>query len=188
MNQMEPLILQLGHPKIEPGPFPAFKTVKDAFLRLFRAEEESTYLFWHAIPVRIRYREDLYHNFDAILAMAWLVQRDERGATKVDFTNQLLAIHWKIHWEGSSLIISGTFTALDALYTPYAQALNRWPEVQMEKQAFLNEWKTLLHQIIVAYQSGQVEIQDGTERRKWEMLQRVERQIPQYGRLYTRIE
>ena len=57
---------------------------------------------------------------------------------------------------------------------------------EIRKQTFLNEWKTLLHQIIVAFQSGHVEIRDGTERRKWELLQRVERQIPQYGQLYVR--
>jgi hypothetical protein len=180
------LEIQLGHPKINQGPFPVFERVSDAFPALFRAEEESVYLFWHAIPLRIRYREDLYRDFDAILAMAWLVQRDDRGATKVDLTNELLSIHWEIRWEGSGLVISGTFTALDDLYTLYAQALNRRPEAQMEKLAFLSEWKTLLHQIIVAFQSGQIEIQDGTERRKWELLQRVERQIPQYGQLYMR--
>jgi hypothetical protein len=178
--------LQLGHPKIETGPFPVFRMVKDVFLRLFRAEEESIYLFWQAIPVRIRYREDLCQNFDAIVAMAWLVQRDEQGATKVDFTNQLLSIHWEIRWGSDGLVIRSMFTALDDLYVPYAQALNQWPEVQTEKQMFLSEWKTLLHQIIVAFQSGHVEIQDGTERRKWELLQRVERQIPQYGQLYNR--
>ena len=50
----------------------------------------------------------------------------------------------------------------------------------------MSEWKTLLHQIIVAFQSGQVEIQDGTERRKRELLQRVERQIsPIRSTLYS---
>src|SRR5262249_52089712 len=178
------LVIQLGHPKINQGPFPPFERLCDAFPALFRAEEESVYLFWHAIPLRIRYREDLYRNFDAILAMAWLVHRDEQGATKVDLMTQLLSIHWEIRWESNRLVIHSTYFEQDDLYAPYAQALTQWTEGQISKPVFLSEWKTLLHQIIVAFQSGQVEIRDGTERRKWEMLQRVERQIPQYGQLY----
>ncbi|MBX2998654.1 MAG: hypothetical protein KF893_09115 [Caldilineaceae bacterium] len=178
--------IQLGHPKIKTGPFPTLEKVKDAFFFLFRPEEESIYLFWHAIPLRMRYREDLHRNFDAILAMAWLVLRDERGATRVDLINQLITAQWEIHWDERNLTIAAAFSALDDLYAPYAHALNRWAEMTMPKQAFLNEWKPLLRQIIVAFQSGQIEIEDGTERRKWEMLQRVEEQIPCYGQLYRR--
>jgi hypothetical protein len=180
------MIIQLGHPKIKQESFPLFATVREAFLHLFRAEEESIYLFWHTIPLRFRYREDLYRNFDSILAMVWLIQRDDQGATKVEFTNQLLTIRWEIRWEGDDLAIHSFCSALDDLYEAYAQALNQWPEVKITKQAFLNEWKTLLHQIIVAFQYGQVKIEDGTERRKWEMLQRVEGQMAQYGQLYIR--
>jgi len=179
-------VIQLGHPKINQGPFPPFERLCDAFPALFRAEEESVYLFWHAIPLRIRYREDLYRNFDSILALVWLAQRDDRGATKVELNNQLLSIHWEVRWEGDELNIHSAFVAHEELYAPYALSLERRPEAQMKKEAFLSEWKTLLHQIIVAFRSGRVEIRDGVERRKWEMLQRVESQIQQYGRLYTR--
>ena len=178
--------LQLGHIKIRQEPFPAFATVKEVFLHLFRAEEESIYLFWRAIPVRVRYREDLYHNMDAMLAMVWLIQRDEAGATQVDLVNQLLTIRWEVRWQQDDLAIHSVCAAHDALYTPYAEALNQQPEVTMARHVFLYEWKTVLHQIIVAFQAGQVTIQDGTERRKWELLQRVEGQIAHYGQLYTR--
>jgi hypothetical protein len=178
--------IQLGHPKIETGPFPTLEKVKDAFFYLFRLQEESVYLFWYAIPLQFRYRGDLYHNFNTILAMTWLIQRNLHGATKVNLTNALLSVQWEIHWDERNLTIAATFSALDELYAPYAHALNHWSEIMISKQAFLNEWKSLLHQIIVAFQSAQVEIEDGTERRKWEMLQRVERQIPCYGQLYRR--
>ncbi len=182
------LVLQLGHPKIKQDPFPAIDHLRDVFVHLFRAEEESVYLFWHEIPLRFRYHEDLYHNFDDIVALVWLVQRDDQGATKVHFTTQLVSIDWEVRWERDNLVVRGTFAGHDDLYGPYAEALNKQPEVKISKQVFLSEWKTLLHQIIVAFQSGHVEIQDGTERRKWELLQRVERQIPRYGQLYTAVK
>ena len=33
---------------------------------------------------------------------------------------------------------------------------------------------------------GERTFQDGPERRKWELLQRVEQQIPKYGKLYLK--
>ena len=188
MNYLAKFFIQLGHPKIGPGPFPEFETVREAFLHLFRTEEESSYLFWSEIPIRLRYREEFFHNFDPILAIVWLIQRDEQGATNATFVTQLLFIDLEFRWKGSEVTISGAFTSIDDLYEPYARALNRVSELQIKKQAFLGEWKTLLHQIIVAFQAGRIEIRDGTERRKWEMLQRVEQQIPHYGRFYVRPE
>lgn len=185
---MEQFSIQLGHPRINPRPFPEFKTVRDVFPQLFRPEEESSYLFWGEIPIRLRYREEFFHNFDSILALVWLIQRDEKGATKARLLTQLVTIDWEVRWQGSKVTISSTFTPVDDLYEPYAQALNRFPVLSMEKLAFLGEWRTLLHQIIVSFQAGQIQVEDGTERRKWELLQRVDEQIPNYGRLYTQPE
>src|SRR5690606_1816981 len=49
-------VIQLGHPKISQTVRPRFRRLSDVFLQLFREHEESAYLFWHAIPLRIRYR------------------------------------------------------------------------------------------------------------------------------------
>lgn len=182
------MMIQLGHPKIERGPFPMFKTVNTVFLELFRVEEESSYLFWNDIPIRLRYREELFHNFDAILALVWLIQRDEQGTTKATLLTQLVTIDWKVRWQINDITIHSVFTPVDDLYEPYAQALNHVPVLSMEKHTFLGEWRTLLHQIILSFQAGQIQIEDGTERRKLELLQRVDKQIPSYGRLYTQPE
>lgn len=176
--------LQLGHPKIQRVRPSTVEQLKDAFLSLFRAEEESGYLFWQEVPIQLRYREELANNFDQILAMVWLIQRDQQGATKINLNTQLLSAKWSVKWQDDELTIQSTFAAHDGLYSPYADALNLRSHLHLSRQMFLCEWKTLLHQIIVAFKAANIEIQDGTERRKWELLQRVEQQIPQYGQLY----
>lgn len=180
--------LQLGHPKINQKPFPVFERLRDGIAALFRADEESVYLFWHTIPLRLRYREDLARAFDDILAMAWLLQRDDRGATRVTFETQIVSITWVLRWEAAALVVTSEFTALEPLYAPYTEALSRFPELQIDRHAFLSEWKTLLRQLVIAVETGAVVIRDGTERRKWEMLQRVESAIPRYGSLYLQLE
>lgn len=178
--------LQLGHPRIRSGRFPVAQSLSEALDMLFRAQEESVYVFWHDIPIRFRYRQDLSRCFDDILAMVWLMQRDHEGATKVALDTQLLKAAWEVRWKDDACRIEAAFAERDELFAPYAEALNRYPEVHMERSAFLREWNTLLHQIIVSMEAGDVEIQDGVERRKWEMLQRVDRSIAEYGTIYTR--
>jgi hypothetical protein len=180
------LTIQLGHPKIQQVSFPVVEKLQEAFLDLFRSDEESIWLFWNDVPLELRYKEDLSRSFDNILAMVWLVQRDERGAIRVELENPLLSIQWEVRWEQDEIAVLGRFSAKDKLHAPYAEALNKSSEVRSAKGEFLSEWKTLLHQVIVAFQAGRVEIQDGPERRKWELLQRVEQEIPKYGKLYLK--
>jgi len=178
--------LQLGHPKITAQHFPEFSEVKQVFLSLFREEEESVYLFWNEIPLQFRYRQDLFANIDNIIALNWYLQQETTGKTSVKFSNQLLEMQWELYWTQGELIVKGHFHAHEELYQAYADALNASNEMTVSKQDFLQEWKTLLHQILVAFDAGNVQITDGQERRKLELLQRTEQTITGYGRLYTR--
>ncbi len=178
--------IQLGHPKITAQHYPEFSEVKEAFLSLFREEEESVYLFWNEIPVQFRYRLDLFANIDDIIALNWFLQQETKGRTCVKFSNQLLQMQWELFWDQDELTIKGHFSAHEALYKAYADALNRSNEMTVSKQDFLQEWKTLLHQVLVAFNAGNIQITDGKERRKLELLERTEQTITGYGRLYTR--
>lgn len=178
--------LQLGHLKIRSGPFPVARSISEALKILFREQEESVYVFWHDVPIRFRYKQDLTRSFDNILAMLWLMQREDEGATKVELDAQLLTARLEVRWDDEACHVHAVFTERDPLYEPYAEALNRSPHLSIDKRAFLSEWKTLLHQLIVSIEAGGVIIRDGTERRKWEMLQSVEHGIADYGRIYTR--
>jgi len=178
--------LQLGHPTIKQYAPKQYAAVRDVLLELFRENEESSYLFWNNIPIALRYSIDLFANFDSILAMTWLLGRDEKGCTVVQFTNQLLKAEWTIQWHQDECSINGSFEAHEDLYASYANALNESGKLEVSKNAFLAEWNTLLHQILVAIDASENTIQDGTERRKMELLQRTEQAIGRYGSIYTR--
>ncbi|MEO1614977.1 MAG: hypothetical protein AAFV88_03955 [Planctomycetota bacterium] len=153
---------------------------------IFRNEEESAYVFWAQIPVQLTYQRSLYECIDQVVAMAFVVHSNEEGATLVELQNQILDIRWELHWDRDELVIKSLFSARDDLYAPYAETLNRHAQLRMPRAVFLSEWHTLLHQIVVAIREANIEIEDGTERRKWELLQRLDEQIEGYGQLYTR--
>lgn len=180
------LTIQLGHPKINQWPAQEVKQVRDVFLKLFHPLEESIYLFWNGIPIRFRYREDMYHSFDEILAMTWLVQKENSGRTKAVLTAQLLKAELRISWKEDLVDIETTFTPFEELYKSYTDTLNTQNRISMSRHQFLAEWKMILHQAIVSLRAGNISIEDGKERRKLELLQHVEQTIPGYGKLYAK--
>ena len=178
--------IQLGHPKINTIPKQEFETVREVFLRLFTSPEESIFIFWNQIPLRFRYREDLYASFNDMLALVWLLQKEKKGETTAKFQNQLLTVSLTCVWNQDDLSIQARFESFEYLYEPYGAALNNSSEIHLSKAAFLSEWKTLLHQIVVSLEASKCIIKDGVERRRLELLQLTEKSIENYGRLYTR--
>ena len=179
-------LIQLGHPKINTIPKQEFKTVREVFLRLFKSPEEGIFLFWNEIPVRFRYARDLHDNFNEMLALVWLVQKESKGATTVSFQNQILKMNLTVEWEMDRLTIQGDFEAFEFLYDSYATAMNRSSSLELSKKAFLCEWNTLFRQLITAIDASNCSIEDGIERRRIEVLAQTANLIESYGRLYTR--
>ncbi len=181
------MTIQLGHPKIKSQiDRQSIASIKEIFPLLFVQAEESIYVFWNNIPIRLRYREDLFLGFNELLAMVWMVQKEAVGATKVSFVNQILFIHWEISWDENEVHIKAKYIDREDLYQQYASALNQKREISLSRDAFLREWNTLLHQIVVSIETIKIEIEEGTERRKWELLQQTTKNIGAFGILYTK--
>lgn len=180
------IAIQLGHPQVLHSTQREFKTLQDAFLHLFSDQEESIYLFWHRIPIRLRYREDMHANFNQILSMLKLLQKQPNGLSKVNLMTQGLFINWEVAWNAGELRIESRFTDTEDAYQKYAEALNQYPILRVSKLAFLREWKALLHQLIMGFQTGQITFLEAIEQRKWESLREIEARIMQYGVLYTK--
>ncbi|MEM7185444.1 MAG: hypothetical protein AAF466_02200 [Bacteroidota bacterium] len=177
--------VQLGHPKIIQDTPREFEKMQDIFLAVFREVEESAYLFWNDIPIRLRYREDLYRSFNDMLALVWMLQKEPKGSTKATLINQLMEVQLTAKWENDDLSIDGAFKSFEYLYRPLADALSRQSEIRMSRAQFLREWKTLFRQLIEVVESSGHRVQDGVERRRYELLTRVEASIDSYGLLYV---
>ncbi len=176
--------IQMGYPKIVQSETVTYKRVDEVFLELFREEEESFFILWRNIPLRFRYCKELANNFDSILAMVWLINREPQGGASVSLINQLLTIDFNITWYDMSVELEAVFSSRFPVYDKYVEILNKGNSISLEKSKYLAEWHTLIHQIVVSFAAGNISIEDGNERRKLEMLQGVDRQLIGYGSLY----
>lgn len=177
--------IQLGHPKINSIPEKEFPAVKEVFSELFHHNEERFFVFWNDIPIEFQYH-NLFQNFDEILAMNWLLQKENQGKTKATLTNDVLTIELHLFWENDDLKIESYFHPLQEKFRVYAETLSENSIINSSKESFLNEWNTLLKQLLTAFEAAHVRIIDGTERRKMELLHHVEQAINGYGKLYIK--
>lgn len=182
MNQ--PFTIQCGHPTIREVKPREFKTLADLFPYLFSENEESAYLFWFGTPIRLHYTYELYQNINEISGLCWLLQKEDSGELTASFMLEQLIMDWHITWSNGNVQIKSEFTSRMHSYDVYAQFLNKKQELTMPLEDFLAEWKTLLMQLSKAIKASRMTIEDGIERRRYEVMLRAEKKISKHGRLY----
>lgn len=181
-----PFLIQCGHVSIRKLDNHRFDKIAHVFPKLFWENQESAYIFWNQIPIRWHYTFEFFANFDDVLAVCRMLQQNESGATKATIQTDYFLFDWIFHWSGEDLQMNASFLARKKSYQRYADALNHVGEIQMTKTAFLNEWTILLQQLLKCFVSAGVIINDGTERRKYELLIELVNQLKNYGQLYTK--
>lgn len=177
--------IQLGHPKINTIAVHEFDTVRDLLFKLFYSDEESFYILWNQIPIAMEYKEGLPANFDNILSMNWMIEKNEEGDTLVNLTNGYIDIELLVTWNNEKVKIDSFFKTEKKHLKKYVSILQQNNSITIAKDDFLNEWNTLLKQIITSITASKCKIADTTERRKLELLQQTENAIKSYGKLYV---
>lgn len=178
-------VIQCAHVEIRTLENRQFDRIAEVFPKLFWENQEAAYLFWNSIPVRFHYRYELFANFNEILAVCWMMQKQESGSTKASLRTDYFVFDWLFRWQGDQLEMSAKFMARKKCYDAYANALNKVSDIFLSKEEFLNEWSTLFQQIFRCLTHAGVIINDGIERRKFELMIGVIRQMESYGKLYT---
>lgn len=179
-------IIQCAHVEIRQLENRQFDKIMQVFPKLFWENQEAAYLFWNNVPIRFHYRYELFANFDEVLAVCWMMQKEESGSTKATIQTDYFIFDWVFRWQGEKLEMSARFTARRKCYAAYASALNNAPDIFITKEEFLNEWSTLFQQIFKCFTNSGVIINDGAERRKYELMIGVIHKMESYGKLYTK--
>ena len=177
--------IQSGHPKIKSTTTAEFASVQDVFFEVFREKEEVLYLFWHEIPIAMRYQQDISLSFNDMLAMVWMLEKDEEGKTSITLYTELFKVTLKLHWEQEVIDIVPHFEAYDDLYESYVDVLNKHEYVTMRKESFINEWNGVLRQLLIALTVSKATVKEGTEKRKLSLFQKLVNNMENYGQVYT---
>ena len=176
--------LQAGYPKISKTDLNSACCMEEMFTLLYPEEDESFYVMWCDIPIRFRYRHELAKNFNEILTMLWTLNAESNGKLSVQIKNQLLTANLKIEWYDDSFILHPRFSTDISEYRKYVESLNRCQRVEFEKNQYLAEWHTLIHQVALSVNAANTEHFDDEELNRIERLNLVDQTIEGYGSLY----
>lgn len=174
-------LIQLGHVKIKPN-----TSFKESVFDLFQPIDEAIFIFWQRIPIHFTYGQNIKNSIDQIIKMLDVLIEKDTGEERIVLGSHLLDIIWNLSWEKNKLIIEAAFNSKEFLYNDYAGALNSVRIVQLKKEDFLKEWKSLFAQLLKVVQVVGKENLDKEEQNKWGLVEEITDQITEYGILYTK--
>lgn len=176
--------IQMGYPGIIQKDSNFYKHLGEVFPGLFH-NDEAFFVLWQDIPICFRYRDDLTHNFGAILDMLQVLKENADGNTLLVLTNEILNLTIRMHWQAELLHLNMHVETEYSAYQKYSAALNEHDELVLDKSSFMAEWHTLIHQLVLAFHAGKVFIEGGLEQQKLKLLQGLDQQLEGYGCMYT---
>ena len=178
--------IQMGYPGIIQNDSNFYKHMGDVFPGLFH-NDEAFFVLWQDIPICFRYRDDLTRNFAAILNMLQTLKENVEGSTLLVLTNETLNLTIRMHWQAEFLYLSMHADTEYSAYQKYSAALNEQSKLVLDKNNFMAEWHTLIHQLVLAFHAGKVHVEGGLEQQKLRLLQSLDQQLEGFGCMYTEI-
>lgn len=170
--------IQISNPAIRPCPHEERESLSAALPAIFPEPTEDAIMVWNWIPVKINYNCDLSVMMEDILFMLREILASDKGSTVTIFGANTFRVEWSISWEDQSLRVESNWQSISG---SYEQLLNDRNILEVQKDRFLREWKSLLTKVINAIETSGIRIED---KEQVELLHHVEGAIDGDGYLY----
>lgn len=159
-----------------------FDDLESAYRHIFRRNLEVGVLLWSAIPVPIRYTDDLPAMVAPILdLLGFVVGGGEGEETEFRFETSRIDAVWAVELERGIVRITSGWRRVPG---GYEAALDQVGRIAMPREAFLAEWKLLLEQLLRAFADSGATVGGDDARDRLSQLRRLEAAIPERGRFY----
>jgi hypothetical protein len=170
--------IQICNPAIRDCSNEERESLSSAMIAVFPEATEDAIMLWNWVPVRINYSGDLSVMMeDLLLMLSDLLQSDE-GSHVALFGASTFRAEWSLHWAAGDLTIDA---AWESIAGSYEEVLNSRRTLEVPRDEFLSEWKSVLKKVIEAIDRSGIMIEEDLQ---VAMLRRVEGAIPKCGRLY----
>jgi hypothetical protein len=150
----------------------------DAIETIFPAETEDSILWWNRIPVRMNYKYDLSVLIDDVLPLLNALVESDTGINEVHWGSSSFQGTWKVTWNREKLKVQAIWGNVAGRYE---DLLNGRAELELGRDDFLAEWKTLLCKLRTAIAESGIKIEDDSSVCE---LAKIDDSIPRLGCLY----
>ncbi|MBA4156984.1 MAG: hypothetical protein H0X65_05860 [Gemmatimonadetes bacterium] len=145
---------------------------------VFPEATEDAIMIWNWVPIRINYNCDLSVIIEDLLLMLDVLLRSGHGSNTTFFGANTFRAEWTLDWANGALRIDARW---ESVAGSYENLLNSRHTLEVRKDQFLSEWKSLLQKVMEAIDTSGIRV---AEQEQVVLLRRVEAAIPEYGRIY----
>jgi hypothetical protein len=146
---------------------------------IFPMNTEDAILTWNHIPVRIGYKYDLSVLIDDLLPLLLDVITLEEGHREISGGSDTFSVEWSIDWKKDHLSVLAKWHSVAG---GYADLLNSRNKIEITRDQFLREWKSILRTLIDSFDEVKISIMDMAN---LEILRDIEKRITGWGELYS---
>jgi hypothetical protein len=116
----------------------------EAIETIFPLRTDFALLGWNDVYVPLTYKYDISIIISDILSMLDSILASDAGSFAVYWPSNTFCARWILTWSATELHIATTW---DSVIGGTESMLNNVPDLDLEKNAFLSEWKPLLRKV-----------------------------------------
>lgn len=158
-----------------------FDEVEQAYRFIFRNNREFGIILWNGVPIRFSYIDDFPAMIEPLVSLLHFVRTGISGEHKARFLTKHLDLEWNVSLRENGLLLSQYCHRISG---NYAEILNRLGMISLTREAFLEEWKLPVAQVVEALRRSEVHITSDSGRNILEELNVLNETIQKRGVFY----
>jgi hypothetical protein len=165
-----------------------FASMAYVFPALFSENDESAWIFWNEIPVRFHYTYEFYANWDDLLVWLQRMKAQPAGEHELTLSTDIFFMAIRSVWKNGTLQLLSEWTAKKDAGKLMAETLNSKNEITLPVNDFIQEWKTLIYQVVRIFEKAGILLTDPAEHAKIALMKKIAVSVEGAGKLYTKQE
>ncbi len=156
-------------------------SLSEAIESVFPMCTEELILFWNHVGIPLSYKYDISYMIDDILMILQHIQTKKSGELIIHWLPDTFRTDWKIEWQGEIISIYANWENLKG---DLQEILINSPQIEVQKNDFMHEWKMLLKLLISALKQNGYDLLISEQ---YNMLVKCFIEIKEYGVLYRNV-
>jgi hypothetical protein len=149
--------IQICNPVIRDCSNEKRETLPSAMRAVFPEAAEDAIMVWNWVPVRINYNCHLSVMMEDLLLMLSDLLQSDQGSNVTSFGANSFRATWSLHWAAGTLTIDAAWVSIAG---SYVELLNSRRTLEVPRDEFLSEWKSLLKKVIEAIDGSGIKIDE----------------------------
>lgn len=133
--------IQIGNPQVKSKVVSEDRKISEAIESIFLMNTEDMIMIWNNIRIPLSYKYEISYMIDDILLMLNRITSEDSGCLSIHWLPDVFRCNWNVKWNEDKVFVESQW---ENVIGHLELLLNRCNRLEMNKKAFVSEWKSLL--------------------------------------------